>query len=127
MSKNSSPQPNRGELWHVDWSPARGSEQRGIRPALVVQTDLGNHSTKYPNTIVLAVTTTERGIPQHIRVEPTTENGLRRVSYIMTEQVMTISKARLVGRPLGRIEPRVMELVEEGLRRSLDLLPAKPD
>ena len=115
------PKPKRGEIWPIDWSPARGSEQRGVRPALIVQTDLGNQSTTYPDTIVLALTATDRRIPQHIRVEPTEDNGLRKVSFIMTEQIMTISKNRLVGKPLGRLRPGIMDLVEEGLCRVLDL------
>ena len=120
MSNEPLPRPSRGEIRYVNWTPGRGSEQEGVRPALIVQTDLGNHSPKYPNTIVLAITTTERKIPQHIRVQPTKENGLRQVSYVMTEQIMTISKTRLTGESLGRIEPQVMRLVEDGLRRNLD-------
>ena len=45
----------RGEIWWVDWSPGRGSEQQGVRPALIVQTDAANLNPKYPNTIVVAI------------------------------------------------------------------------
>lgn len=33
------PTPRRGEVWMANFSPGRGSEQRGIRPALVIQID----------------------------------------------------------------------------------------
>ena len=31
----------RGEIYWVDWNPGRGSEQSGLRPALVIQNDIG--------------------------------------------------------------------------------------
>ncbi|MBI2352221.1 MAG: type II toxin-antitoxin system PemK/MazF family toxin, partial [Deltaproteobacteria bacterium] len=34
--------PRRGEVWLVNFNPGRGSEQRGVRPALVIQNDTGN-------------------------------------------------------------------------------------
>ena len=45
--------PKRGEIWLVNWNPARGSEQAGKRPALVIQNDIGNE--KAPTTIVAAI------------------------------------------------------------------------
>ena len=45
--------PKRGEVWLVNWNPARGSEQAGRRPALVIQNDIGNE--KAPTTIVAAM------------------------------------------------------------------------
>ena len=89
--------PRRGEIWQVDWSPGRGSEQSGRRPALIVQNDAGNRSTRFPNTIVVAVSTKGRDIPFHVRLEPSHKNGLSEVSYVKCEQVLTISKDRLQG------------------------------
>lgn len=43
------PAPRRGEIWYVDFDPARGSEEGGKRPALVIQNDAGNASERYPN------------------------------------------------------------------------------
>ncbi|MBW1753878.1 MAG: type II toxin-antitoxin system PemK/MazF family toxin [Deltaproteobacteria bacterium] len=36
--------PRRGEIWIVNWNPARGSEQADKRPALIVQNDIGFES-----------------------------------------------------------------------------------
>ena len=60
MSNND---PFRGDVWLVDWSPSRGSEQSGMRPALVVQTDAANQNPRYPNVIVAAIST---GVRQSI-------------------------------------------------------------
>ena len=32
----------RGELYWIDWSPGRGTEIIGTRPALIIQNDIGN-------------------------------------------------------------------------------------
>ena len=50
------PTPRRGEVWMANFSPGRGSEQRGIRPALVIQNDVGNQHGA--TTIVAAITST---------------------------------------------------------------------
>ena len=113
------PLPNRGEIWLVDWSPGRGSEQIGVRPALIVQNDYGNHSPNYPNTIVVTVSSKGRDIPFHVFIRQSKTNGLDMDSYVKCEQVLTISKARLIGKPLGRLADGEMVQVAEALRRSL--------
>jgi mRNA interferase MazF len=111
---------SRGDIWWVEWSPARGSEQAGRRPALVVQRDSANHSPTYDNTIVLALTTRRKGLSFHIDVEPSPANGLTTTSYVMCEQLLTVSKRRLERR-LGHVGADRMRRVEAGLRRVLDL------
>lgn len=114
------PKPERGEIWLVDWSPGRGSEQTGRRPALIVQTDPANHNLRYPNTIVVTISTKGRNVPSHVRVEPTAENGLNTPSFIKCEQLLTISKERLEKR-LGRLNPADTERVATALRIMLEL------
>ena len=111
--------PRRGEIWLVDWSPSRGSEQAGSRPALVLQTDAANSNPRYPNTIVCALSTKGRDIPFHIPLEPHPRTGLSSPSYCKCEQILTISKERLVRR-LGTVEEEVMKRIEEGVRLVLD-------
>ena len=109
---------SRGELWWVDWSPGRGSEQAGLRPALVVQTNAGNHNPSYPNTIVVAVSTKGRELPFHIKLDPSPSNGLRTPSYAKCEQVFTISKERLQDR-VGKVADDDFARVEAALRMVL--------
>ena len=45
--------PKRGEIYWVNFSPARGTEQAGRRPALIVQNDRGNRFSPY--TVVVAI------------------------------------------------------------------------
>jgi mRNA interferase MazF len=113
--------PRRGEIWDVNWSPGRGAEQKGIRPALIIQNDRGNASPTYPLTIVASMTRTERELPLHVRIAPTEENGLTDFTDVKCEQVMTIEKSRLIRRR-GSITSEELGRVDVGLKLSLDLL-----
>lgn len=110
----------RGDLYWVDWSPGRGSEQTGLRPALVVQANAPNRNENYPNTIVVAVSRSGRDVPSHVLVEPAEENGLQAPSYVKCEQLQTISKERLSER-IGRLTADDMREVSAALRRMMSL------
>src|SRR5258707_5947118 len=115
------PSPRRGEIWDVNWSPGRGAEQQGIRPALVIQNDRGNASPSYPLTIVASMSRTERELPLHVRIAPNGENGLSDYSDVKCEQIMTIEKSRLL-RKRGAISAEELHRVDLALRVSLSLL-----
>src|ERR671930_701385 len=80
--------PRRGEIWDVNWSPGRGAEQQGTRPALIIQNDRGNASLSYPLTIVASMSRTERELPLHVRIAPSSENGLSDYTDVKCQQVM---------------------------------------
>ena len=110
--------PARGEVWLVNWNPARGSEQAGKRPALVIQNDIGNE--KASTTIVAAISGSVKIYPMNIAVEPP-EGGLERPSIIKTSQILTVSKERLE-KKLGQISAQKMEEVNRAIKLSLDLV-----
>ena len=112
--------PKRGEIWLLDWSPARGSEQTGFRPALIIQTDAANSNPKYPNTIVLAVSTKGKPVPFHVSITPHKNNGLSEVSFIKCEQVLTVAKERLV-RKLGVINEEALLQIRNAVRLVLEV------
>jgi mRNA interferase MazF len=112
------PGPRRGEIWDVNWSPGRGAEQQGTRPALIIQNDRGNSSPSYPLTIVASMSRTERELTLHVRISPTPENGLTDFTDVKCEQLMTIEKSRLL-RKRGVITPDEMRRVDNALRLSL--------
>lgn len=114
------PVPRRGEIWDVNWSPGRGAEQQGTRPALVIQNDRGNASSTYPLTIVASMSRTERDLPLHVRIAPRAENGLSDYTDVKCEQVMTIEKTRLL-RKRGFISSEELARVDTALKLSLDL------
>ena len=112
---------HRGEIWLVDWTPGRGSEQLGRRPALIVQNDAGNGSVHYPNTIIAAVSTKGKAVLFHVAIRKAARNGLKEDSFVKCEQVMTISKERLIGKPWGRIDAADLARVDQALKLSLGL------
>jgi mRNA interferase MazF len=114
------PSPRRGEIWDVNWSPGRGAEQQGTRPALIIQNDRGNASPSYPLTIVASMSRTERELPLHVRITPSEDNGLTDYTDVKCEQIMTIEKSRLIRRR-GSISPEELHRVDNALKLSLNL------
>ncbi len=112
------PNPKRGQIWLVDWTPGRGSEQLGKRPALVVQTDAANANPHYPNTIVLTVSSKGHPVPSHMEIPPSPANGLSEISFVKCEQVLTVSKDRLE-HLYGSLSMAEMDRVETAIRKVL--------
>jgi mRNA interferase MazF len=113
-------QPKRGEIWLLDWSPSRGSEQTGFRPALIIQTDAANSNPNYPNTIVLAVSTKGKPVPFHVPLKPNSTNGLTEASFVKCEQVLTVAKDRLV-KKLGVIGEVELQQIKQAIRLVLEV------
>jgi len=111
---------HRGDIWFVDWSPGRGSEQTGMRPAVIIQTDAANRNPHYPNTIVLTVSTKGKAVPFHVPVNPSEGNGLQEKSFVKCEQILTISKERLTRR-VGRLDNERFEAVEAAILQVLEI------
>lgn len=90
----------RGEIYWVEFDPVKGSEQGGLRPALVVQNDVGNRHS--PTTIVAAITRTlpREPYPFVVVIEPE-ESGLPDSSAVNCAQLATIQQ----GSPGGRLRP----------------------
>lgn len=112
--------PKRGELYWLEFEAARGSEQAGRRPGLVVSNDIGN---RFSAIVIVAPVTSRlppRRYPVHVRVQPTSRNGLSRESVVMCEQLITVSKERLERR-IGELGQGQMEEVDGALRTSLAL------
>jgi mRNA interferase MazF len=106
----------RGEIYWVNWNPGRGSEQGGLRPALVIQNDIGNKFS--PTTIVAALTTAvEKPYPFLVRVTAK-KSGLPRDSTVNLAVILTIDKTRLT-RKCGELSEAKMSEVNEAVKASL--------
>jgi len=110
----------RGDIFTVDFEPARGSEQGKRRPALVIQNDVGNRYS--PTTIVAAITTGDTAkYPIHVAIK-VPEGGLENNSIILLNQILTVDKSRL-GRYWGHVTSGTMRKVDEAIKISLGLDP----
>ena len=107
----------RGEIWLVNFNPGRDSEQKGLRPALIIQNDVGNQYAS--TTIVAAITRTIKKYPVTVLITPE-ESGLKESSMINLAQVLTIDKGRLI-KKLGQLGENKMQEVDEAIRISLGI------
>lgn len=117
---------SRGEVWEVDFgTPAGavvgdplGSEQGGMRPAVILSDDRLNASA-LPLVTVVPCTTSVRGLPTRARLDPP-EGGLSAPSEAVGEQIRTVAVQRLVRRR-GQLTRQDMAAVEMAVRRTLAL------
>jgi len=108
----------RGEIYLVNWNPGRGSEQVGIRPALVIQNDIGNKFSS--TTIVAAITTTiEKPYPFLVQITAK-ESGLPKDSMVNLAAIMTIEKSRLADK-CGALDSAKMNEINTAIKASLEL------
>ena len=109
----------RGAIFYADLDPIIGSEQKGFRPVLIVQNDIGN---KYsPTTMIAPISTKlykEKEQPTHVRVEQLKK--IRPNSIVLLEQVRTIDKSRLKGY-VCKIDDKQMQKIETALLISLGI------
>jgi len=119
----------RGEIYWVEFDPVKGSEQGGLRPALIIQNDVGNRFS--PTTVVAAITRTvpPKTYPFVVIIEPE-ESGLPERSVVNCSQVATIQSSgaasRLVPplgesnlRPVGTLGEATMDRVGAAIRYNL--------
>jgi mRNA interferase MazF len=101
----------RGEIRWADLDPARGSEQAGQRPVLIVSNDVFN--ARSGTVIALALTSQEprAGYPLTVECEA---RGLPKRSWIKVGQIRTLSTLR-IGKRLGRSSDEEMLRVVDAL------------
>jgi mRNA interferase MazF len=110
--------PKRGEIWLVNFNPGRGSEQKGLRPALILQNDTGNEYAA--TTIVAAITCVIKLYPVTVLLKERSAN-LKKDSIVNLAQILTIDKNRLK-KKLGSLDKDQMKKIDRSLCVSLDLV-----
>lgn len=82
------------------------------RPALVIQSDL---FAELPSISLCLVTSALREAPIfRITVEPSPANGLRQISQIQVDKIMTVARER-VGEVIGRLDDATLLKVDRSL------------
>src|SRR5688500_13885532 len=103
----------------ADLDPVRGSEQRGLRPVLVVSNEEFNQAI--PNVTVLPLTSAQRSLYPSEVVLPRGVAGQPLDSIIMAHQIRTIAKQRLRS-PIGFLHDEdLRQAVRAAIKEHLDL------
>ncbi len=103
----------RGDVVLCDLNPVFGTEQAGIRPALVLQIDRANAAS--PHTIIAPFTSKIRRalLPSHVLMTAGV-GGLSQDSVLLTEQIRVVDKRRVL-KVLGQLRQEEMDRVAEAL------------
>lgn len=98
--KRSRYQCNRGDIVYIPLNNTKGSEQRGLRPAMVLQNNIGNQKGK--TTVVVPLTTKpKKKMPTHYKLSTEVLEGGE--STLLFEQIKTIDKSEII-KNLGHVD-----------------------
>jgi mRNA interferase MazF len=102
----------RGDIFWADLNPARGREQAGLRPVLILSQDVFNERSG--TVIAMAITSQAQRAAFPLTWEIRSVKLPKR-SWVKISQIRTLSTERL-GRKLGRMSPEELATVLEGLQ-----------
>jgi mRNA interferase MazF len=106
------------QVWLTDLGEPVGSEQQGVRPAVVVASEL---HCRFPidMTLVVPLTTRNRGLAHHVLIQ-SAESGLHRASWARTDDVRSISTQRFTrNEAIGALSEQERLEVRRWLHRML--------
>ncbi len=114
----------RGDLYYADLGGGIGSEQKGPRPVVIIQNNVGN---KHSPTVIIAAITSKANIksrlPTHYCLDAV--NGLARPSIVLLEQIRTVDKRRLSAY-IGRLDEKHIRGINHALAVSIGLIEPIP-
>lgn len=98
-----------GDILKVDMSPAKGHEQQGYRPAIVVSEENVHKETDLIWVLPITNTNTNKGYPTHVPVNGRTKNN-KTTGYILCEKIKAIDPLARAARLTDEAD---QELIEE--------------
>lgn len=115
---------NRGDLFYAELSGKNykevDSEQRGIRPVVIIQNDVGNEFS--PTVIVAPITSKVKSKPKlatHIYIRGC-DDRLKENSIILTEQIRVLDKKKL-NFYIGKLDSVELQALDKALVISLGI------
>lgn len=105
----------RGEIRWAELNPARGNEQAGLRPVLILSHDVFNERSGTVIAIALTSQPQRAAFPLTLEL---TSTKLPKRSWAKISQIRTFATER-IGKRLGRASPEELAQVMEGLNEIL--------
>ena len=111
----------RGEIYLADLSNSINSEQRGVRPVVIVSNAFINQYS--PTVTVAAISSKQKRLelPTHVPIKQDAGTGLRYESIVMLEQLRTISKSRFFSHKIGKVDAVTLQLIDQALLVSMGI------
>ena len=107
----------RGEIRWADLNPARGREQAGLRPVLIISHDVFNERSG--TVIAMAITSQVQRAGFPLTLELKLEKFPKR-SWVKISQIRTLSVER-IGKRIDRASPEELVQVIEGLNEIMGI------
>jgi len=110
-----------GEIWQIELDPTIGAEMKKTRPALIINIDaLGT----LPLKIIVPITDWKDyyiDYPWMVKICPSKQNGLVKVSAVDCFQIRSVSVKRLTV-CMGSVEPEIITRVHEAIGKVTGVL-----
>lgn len=102
--------PDRGDVVWLDFSPVRGHEQSGKRPALIVSST--KYNAKSGLALVCPITSQVKGYPFEVGFKTKVVQGV-----ILTDQIRGIDWTQRGAEKIGVVSESVMTEVQENIKK----------
>ena len=104
----------RGDIWTV----AADGYASKPRPVIIIQSD---RIDRFDSVVTVLLTTYDStDIPTRVRIQPSEGNGLNKVSWAMTDKIVTVKRSTL-GTLVGRVDDETMREIGRQLAVVLGL------
>lgn len=113
--------PFQWQVVRINFEPIQGSEQAGVRPAIIVSSDAVNAVLAIVSVVPLTTRKSQRRAYSTETILPAGTAGLPQESVALAHQIRTVSHARLLGSYGSITDETTRENVREALRVHLDL------
>ena len=104
------------EIWLADLNPVKGSEQKGVRPVVIVSGNAMNDH--FGVCIICPISSKMKNYAGCLVLKKDNVNGLERDSEVITFQVRAISNERLISK-MGELTKPQLEVIKKGLMEVL--------
>ena len=109
----------RGDVVLIRPDTVIGREQRGVRPAVIVQNDEGNEFSSVTVIIPLTDAANKKKYPFMAKIEKG-DGGIKKDSFALANQIRVVDKTRIIEN-WGHLSAKAISGVDAALRDELKL------